>query len=205
MNNVQYNDLVKVYALGLLHDLYRPAQGKGGKEDHHAKSKELGIALLSQVGLNEWSRELRDGESETDDLIVQGQGSMAEKVLSLADKAEMSYRRGMAYVWASNVSLGRPYYDSFFKVWRDFELYQVRALKVLSVLAGMPGVELAVMAYAETNIRLAKMVMNEADGKGDFWKDLDYQAKLEAKAERIYLGENKLVRTITVNFSSLMN
>lgn len=197
--------LVEVaYIAGLLHDLYRPARGEAGQEEHEGKAAEDAGRFLAGSVYEKYSGQVRAAIFDHDKRVVGAGDSMLDRILSIADKSEMSFQRAVAYSWASNEHA--PTYTSFLETIRDFSAYQTKAWRVF-LAAGIRGMELGIRAYLQTDRDLVEAVENEVFGKITYRTESVRLAKLEAGAEVEMLkewGAGKKIGKVCVEFAELV-
>lgn len=198
------------YVVGLLHDLYRPAEGKAGQEEHEEETVKIAKDLLRKTKFSSNSDEIERAMFHHDEAIQKGESTLLMEILSVADKADMSFQRAIAYSWASNRVLkegGVVAYKSFCETMRDFCLYQVKAWKVFLAVR-IKGVDRAVEAYLQTDEDLIRAVRNEYQGKTKFTEESVILAQKEAKQEVAYLSDiaasEEEITKITTNFTELL-
>lgn len=194
----KFNDPKIAYIAGLLHDLYRPARGEAGQEKHEEMTATMARKLLKESSFAKETKKIIAAMSNHD------------KIISIADKTEMSSQRMIAYSWASNRSLrgkGTIPYTNFRETLRDFCLYQVKAWNIFLAIR-IKGMERAVEAYLQTNEDLIRAVRSELRGKTRYAKDSLAISRKEAKRELEYLQEAgskpEEIEKIAANFQELV-
>jgi hypothetical protein len=208
INDKKYSE--KAYITTFLHDLYRPAEGKSGQEKHEEITSEIAQNILMQTNYSDYGKEIAMAINEKDEQIMSGKASLLTKILSLADKSQMSFQRAVAYTWASNQftkDSGITAYSSFLETIRDFSLYQVKAWKVFLVI-DLKGTDKAIEAYIKTDKDIISAVEKELLGKISYYKESLRIAKDEAEEEYKYLKKTNLSKSdislITKNYSKLL-
>lgn len=179
---------------GLLHDIYRPAEGKAGQEDHELQTAKIAKELLSGSSYQAQAKQIVESLREHDKVILEGKANLLAKIISIADKTEMSFQRLIAYTWASNKTLSPTNqipYTSFKETMKDFSAYQVKAWKLFSVI-DIFGVDKAIFAYLDTNENLINAVRAETKGTINYQKEYLRLAKKEALLEKRTMEEFKL-------------
>jgi len=199
------------YISGLLHDLYRPAMGQAGQEDHEAITAKEAEKILAKTLLASETEKIINAILNHDEIIQKNKATLLMKILSIADKTDMSFQRAVAYTWASNHYLktkGKIGYKNFMETMRDFCHYQVKAWKVFLAVE-IKGVNQAVEAYAQTDEDLIWAVRNESAKKITYQDESLKLAKKETKLEKRFLVESETsketIRKITCNFSELLS
>lgn len=194
----KFDDPKTAYIAGLLHDLYRPARGEAGQEKHEEMTAMMAQKLLSKSPF----------AKETKKIIATAFDHNG--IVSIADKAEMSFQRLIAYSWASNRSLrgqGTIPYTNFRETWRDFCLYQVKAWNIFLAVR-IRGVERAAEAYLRTNEDLILAVRSELQGKIRYAKVSLVISRKEAQRELEYLqkagAKPEEIEEIAANFQELI-
>lgn len=206
-----YQDPKIAYVCGLLHDLYRPAEGQVGQEDHETVVAKEARKILIKTSFGSQAEEIAATLLNHDGFIQKGKPTSSMEILSIADKADMSFQRAVAYTWASNRCLkeeGKIAYESFMETMRDFCIYQVKAWEIFLIVK-IKGVDRAVEAYIRTHEDLIQAVRDELAGKITY-KDKSLElAKKEAELEEEFLRQadigEEAIRKITHNFSELVN
>jgi len=198
------------YIGGLLHDLYRPAEGEAGQEEHEEEVAKRAKGLLKKTEFSSNSYEIVEAILDHDEIIQKGKSNTLMEIISITDKADMSFQRAVAYCWASNKTLeerGIVAYKSFYEIIRDFCLYQVKAWRVFLAVR-IKGVEQAVEAYLKTNEDLIQAVRSEYQGKIKFAEEITFFAQKEAQKEIAYLKEANALQDeivkITTKFRELL-
>jgi hypothetical protein len=168
-----------MYVVGLYHDVYRPAEGKDGKEDHESKGAEIIknnlVLVLPPNDLETVASILIDH----DKAIIAGMGTKEMKILSLADKVDMSAQRCIAYAWASNknarLANDQKPYPNFKSILEFFRRYRTKADKVFERIGledPNPDIwvskEWAKEQYDRTELELAILTRKENSGEIKF-------------------------------------
>jgi hypothetical protein len=200
----------KAYVAGLLHDIYRPATGEAGQENHEKIGSKIAKELIKNSGFSNYSNEIYDALYEKDEQILNGKSSTLTQILSIADKIQMSFQMGVSYTWASNsdlISRNKPIaYHNFIETTGDFIIYQRRAWNIFRVV-NIKGVENAIYSYIETNKDSFKAVKLELEGKINYPDESVKIAKKEAKLDLTILkhfGANNTISGIVKNYSELI-
>lgn len=206
-----YQDPKIAYVCGLLHDLYRPARGQAGREDHEAVTAREARKILVKTSFGRQTKKVLNTLLNHDEVIQKGKQSSLMEILSIADKTDLSFQRAIAYSWASNRSLreeGKIAYKSFMETMRDFCIYQVKAWGVF-LKVKIKGVNQAVEAYIQTHEDLIRAVRDELAGKIAYRDKSLEIAQKEAELEREFLEEagieREAIRRIIHNFSELID
>ncbi len=156
------------YLVGLFHDIYRPAQGLAGKEQHEDTCIQEATKILSKTNFSNETDKIVSTILNHDQAIIEGGGEKLMEILSIADKIDMNYQRVIAYAWESNqykLAQGQPpVYESFEKLRHDFSFYQQKANNIFKRVK-IVGLEKAINAYRHTNEQLNIAVQNEKEGK----------------------------------------
>ncbi len=187
------------WVTGMLHDIYRPAEG-GGQEDHETIGARIAKQLLLKTDLKNHAEEIAEAILDHDKKILDGNGNLLMEILSLADKSIMSFQRAIAYSWSSKV------YKNYIEVIRDFSAYQVKAWKIFLKIGldNKKGIE----AYLDMNRKLNDKVSREKNGLIEFENDIRDISRKEAELEIEYLkkaGANELtIKKICTNFLELV-
>ncbi len=165
------NDLTDphiAYIVGFFHDIYRPAQGLGGKEPHEDICVQEATKILAKTKFSNETDKIVMAILNHDQAIIEGRGTKLMQVLSIADKIDMNFYRVVAYAWESNqykLSQGQPaVYESLEKLRDDFCFYQQKANKIFKRVE-IVGLEKAINAYRQTNEQLNIAVQEEKEGK----------------------------------------
>lgn len=203
-------DPLTAYACGLLHDVYRPAMGQAGQEDHGEKAAKIAGEILLQVGLADIANTVISAIGDHDKKIISGEADLLMKILSVADKKDMSFQRVIAYIWQSNQFLkkiGQPIFTSFLEIMRDFTHYQVKAWKIFLQTEDITGQNLAVQAYLFTNRNLLDAIEGKLEGRLVFADEVLRLSKQEAQLDRKFLKEfgatEEQIRQITSQYDEL--
>jgi len=99
LNN--YNNPKILFLAGLYHDVYRPAKGEDGSEEHHWQSFREVEKILAKFDVPEnFLKNLKIAIS--DDWKTEDNPSQFAQILFVADKAVLHSRMADAYAWASN-------------------------------------------------------------------------------------------------------
>ena len=203
MNSLQLAEMA--YITGLMHDLYRPARGEAGQEEHEGKAAEVAGELLAGSHYEQYGDQIRAAISDHDKRVLGAGDSLLDKVLSIADKSEMSFQRAVAYSWASNKHAKT--YSSFLETIRDFSAYQVKAWKVF-LAVGIKGVDLGIRAYLQTDRDLIEAVEGEVAGKISYDAESVRIATKEAEQEVAMLGafqvEKAKIKKVCAGFAELV-
>lgn len=198
------------YVTGFFHDLYRPAMGQAGQEKHGEVTAREAEKLLKNSSFAGKTKKVMLAVSNPDEAIQAGKSTLLVKIISIADKTDMSFQRAVAYSWASNQHLrgkGKVAYSSFMETMRDFCLYQVKAWKIF-LAVDIKGVNQAAEAYMQTDEDLIRAVRDELGGKITYQeKSLELAGK-EAEQEIDYLNETgakkEQIQKIALNFWELI-
>jgi len=209
-NNYQHPKIA--YVCGLLHNLYRPARGESGKEDHETETARIAKELITETKFNKNTELIINTLNNHDQKILEKKANMLIKILSLADKIDMSFQRSVAYTWASNRYLEKnnqeKAYTSFLETIRDFSYYQVKAWNIFVALKNFLGVKKAINSYLETDQDLINAVSSETLDRISYKDEAERLSKLEAKEELEYLKEFNVeennVTSICQNFKSIL-
>ena len=208
-----------MYVVGLYHDVYRPAEGKDGKEDHESKGAEIirdNLALV--LSPNDLGAVVSTLVGH-DKAIITGRGTREMIILSLADKVDMSAQRCVAYAWASNKNARSANetipYPSFKSILEFFRRYRTKADQVFESI-GLedldPNIqkynEKAKKAYKRTEKKLAKLAKKEEKGKIIFTEEFKRISRKEAMMDVEYLKRdgfsNETIAKVTANYSELL-
>ncbi|KAB8319391.1 HD domain-containing protein [Tolypothrix campylonemoides VB511288] len=180
------------YIAGLLHDIYRPAKGEGGREVHEDVCAEIAPSILESSGLTNVIDEVVAVIRNHDEDIISGVGTVLQQILSVADKSELSLDRIMAYGWASNQHLtaeGKiPKYSNFQKLIEDFDAYRAKANAVFSRIA-IKGLEEAVRAYDKAYNDLHKFAEYEKKGRAEWNTIMNLAVQREVNKEKALLQD----------------
>jgi HD superfamily phosphodiesterase len=205
-----YSEPEIAYVSGLLHDLYRPAMGQAGQEEHGKIAAKESKKLLVKTKFAPKSNQITGAILNPDENIQKQRATFLMKIISIADKIDMSFQRAVAYTWASNHFLKpekKLAYGSFIETMRDFCHFQVKAWKVFLVVE-IEGVREAIDAYIKTDKDLIKAVVSELDGRITYQGKTGTLSLREAKQEKVFLkaaGTSEArINQITVNFSGLL-
>lgn len=198
------------YVAGFFHDLYRPAMGEAGQEEHEEITARETEELLKRTSFAKKTKEIELAILNHDEAIQAGKSTPLMEILSIADKTDMSFQRAVCYSWASNRYLrekGKIAYTSFMETMRDFCFFQVKAWKVF-LAVDIKGVKQATEAYLQTDEDLIRAVRDELGGKITYQEKSLELARKEAMVEKDYLekagADKEEIRKITHNFSELI-
>ncbi|HUV71753.1 MAG TPA: HD domain-containing protein [Clostridia bacterium] len=183
-------DSVDAYIAGLFHDIYRPAWTRDGREDHEAMSADVAKKLLTPYLDVQRAQKIANTIDNRDKRIIAGRASLLDGVVSIADKADISFQRAMAYLWACNQTSGNneiPKLENI-KAALGFFFYRRRAYQVFEKVS-IFGAELGKRAYNRTSRVVGTATRWTLMGHYCFNEKLLQRARREVFCEIRYLKE----------------
>jgi hypothetical protein len=205
-----------MYVVGLCHDIYRPAEGKDGKEDHEVRGGEI-VREKFELVLPPNDLDLVVSTIVNhDEAIKEGRGTKMMKILTLSDKSDMSAQRCIAYAWASNKNSmpGNIKYPSFKSIFDFFCNYRRKADGIFEYISSDNDQSIqeykskAEAEYTRTKRELASLMDREEKGEISFNEEMIKIAKQEAIMDVEYLKRDgvsdEAIAKITVNYSELL-
>lgn len=184
----KYTKPEELFIAGLYHDVYRPAEGKDGSEDHHLESFTQAINILSSIGtekdfINKFQYALSDKWKESD------QVDDFSQLLFLADKSALTTEMADAYAWASNKhcieNSSSPAYPTALSTLRGFVHYSDKILAIV-IKIDMQGKEKVVSNFVELVNHCESIYLKDPDGV-NYQQYLNNRAIQFADKERVYL------------------
>lgn len=170
---------VNYFLAGLYHDIYRPAEGADGSEQHHDESAKIIRDLLSKEAVR--SEDI-DIISEMIDIDLGGEVKKSQIVFSVADKVSHDTILTDSYVWASNNFLkknGKPAkYTNHLVTLYAFFIYQRKAWEIF-MKHPVKGTERAIKSYLDI-IQITKDAY-EKDKKGEHFFDYIEKSVVRAR------------------------
>ncbi|MEI7578947.1 MAG: HD domain-containing protein [bacterium] len=181
----------ELFVGGLLHDIFRPAEGAGGKEDHHEAvsgilkqlfpDDPMIIKLISFSDQQESWRGKKISPTELYDLY-----------LFLGERACHTKLMTDAYAWASNqykLAQGQPpKYTSHQLTLSDFFYYQLEVWDIFIKNQSVKGIERGMDSYLK--IIAESTTLYQKDRSGEYYLSyLASQAEIARQKEQQYLEE----------------
>ncbi len=186
----KYEKPEELFIAGLLHDVYRPAEGKDGQEDHHQRSYELALKILE--GLKSEANFVTKFKYALSDEWKQSQKlDKFSCLLFLGDKARLDRNMADAYAWASNVYCilnGKQIvYKTALHTMNGYVQYFHKILPMLLKIE-LDGRDVIIDNFVEIITSLKLQYKIDPAGK-DFQKYLEKEARKFSDKERKYLKE----------------
>lgn len=198
----KYEQPKELFIAGLLHDVYRPAEGKDGQEDHHQKSYEMSLKILKDIDadpqfIKKFKYALSDGWKTSERL------DDFSSLLFLGDKICLDRHMADAYAWASNSyckNMGKELvYKTALHTMNGFVKYFSKILPVL-ILIELKGKDRIVNNFVDIVISLKEQHIQDPQGI-KFQEYLAKEALSFSKKEYCYLNyfisdENRIRKLI---------
>lgn len=186
----KYENPQELFIAGLLHDVYRPAEGKDGQEDHHQKSYELSLKILESLNAEpEFIKKFKNALSD--------EWKQSEKLdefaclLFLGDKACLDRRMADAYAWESNnycvINGKESVYKSALHTMIGFVQYFHKILPLLLKIE-LKGKDKIIDNFVEIVTSLQNQHRMDPLGNS-FQEYLENEARKFSQKERKYLSE----------------
>jgi hypothetical protein len=205
-----------MYYVGLCHDIYRPAEGKDGKEDHEVRGGEIiREKFRSVLSPNDLDLVVSTIVNH-DEAIKEGRGTKMMKILTLADKSDMSAQRCIAYAWASNKN-SMPEnikYPSFKSIFDFFRNYRSKADGIFEYISSDNDQSIqeykgkAEAEYTRTEQELASLMDREEKGEIEFGTEIKRIASQEAMMDVDFLKRDgvsdELIAKVAANYGELL-
>jgi hypothetical protein len=188
INSYEYPQ--ELFIAGLFHDVYRPAEGKDGREDHHQKSCELSLQILESLDAKpEYIERFKFALS--DDWKKMEELDDFSSLLFLGDKSRLNREMADAYAWASNnycLNNGKEIvYKSALHTMNGFVNYFHKIIPILLKIK-LDGTGKIIDNFVEIVISLKDQ--HKMDPKGsNFQEYLEKKAREFSKKEKKYLKE----------------
>lgn len=199
-----------LYISGLCHDIYRPSDGEGAKEDHEERCGEITRELFTSIIPSDDLNTVIETIVNHDKLITENRSNEMMKVLSIADKKDMSAQRWMGYAWANNKNKKREErsYQKFSDVLAAFKKYRGKAFKVFGILPE-DDIQEALTTYFDTDLEISILIEQEKKGKIKFEDIYLRMAENEAKKDWKYLMmddvDKETAKQVTNKYSQLLD
>jgi HD superfamily phosphohydrolase YqeK len=186
----RYEKPQELFIAGLLHDVYRPAEGKDGQEDHHQRSYELALKILE--GMKSEANFVTKFKYALSDEWKQGENlDEFASILFLGDKSCLDRRMADAYAWASNkyceINGKDLVYKSALSTMNGFVHYFHKIIPMLLKI-DLKGKDKIIDNFVEIVSSLRNQHVMDPSGK-DFQKYLETEAKKFSNKEKKYLSE----------------
>jgi HD superfamily phosphohydrolase YqeK len=184
----QYDDPKLLFLAGLYHDVYRPAEGKDGEEDHHNKGFSEVEKILSTIEVDElFFKEFKIATS--DKWKTSAEPPLFPSILFIADKIALNSRMADAYAWASNdyalMNIKDLPYQTPYQTLNGYVKYMSKIIELVLKL-DLIGKEPAISNYVEVLNHCLRMCFNDPEGK-NYQNYLDTVADMYREKEMKYL------------------
>ncbi|MCA9379947.1 HD domain-containing protein [Candidatus Dojkabacteria bacterium] len=182
----KYKNPKLLFLAGLFHDVYRPAKGEDGSEEHHWESLRQLEEILKPLNVEpEFLTNLKFAIS--DDWKVEKNPSEFAQILFVGDKAVLHSRMADAYAWASNtycLKNNKPIaYPTPLHTMRGYVHYMNKVWDLIFNL-NIVGKEKLIFNFVDIVNHCQRMYLYDPEGK-------NYQNYLETVADMYREKETK--------------
>jgi len=179
---------------GLFHDIYRPAEGKGGNEDQTLGAKITKDLFDKNKVPEEITQKIYAALISHDDWRGEKQVSIFDLLLSTGDKAAHDFTVTYGYIWASNKFAKdkgeKPFFTNHLHDLYLFMQYQMRAWEVF-MKHPIKGTERAIAKYLNIYQTTADNYLKDKQAKKFF-------AYVDKIAEQVRTKEIKYLKFFKV-------
>ena len=157
-----------LFVIGFLHDIYRPARGEDGKEDHTGGA-EIIRGLFDKP---KFTKELIDRVvfyiSTHESLVGEKEPPLDALLVAVADATDLDTEKGYAYIWSSNIFLVRqgkkPAFRNYFEALYAFKKYQTESWELFAEYR---------LQYLIVEDAIQRFIRTEQDLVSDYLSDMN--------------------------------
>lgn len=194
-----YEKPIMAFIAGLLHDITRPIENKGGEEKHAERNGKIAKKILLKTNLNKLQiKDIKEAIINHERLFKKNQNSPLSIILYLADKTDMNLKRCLIYGFVSNFNSlrekkKRPY-NNLNKAIKDFNKKLLNDKKtLLYIREALPEIKGSATALYKHNMTIEKFTDLFKREKNNYQKYVDIANRLTNRD----ILENKKILKIT--------
>lgn len=152
------------FVSGLLHDIYRPSEGKAGKEEHGKTAAGIAAAVLKETS---WEKDVPKITKAIGNHDNPNLKEPLDQILFLADVEDITLERGVAYAFSSNLwakEHNRPLpYTNALRLLCDWQIWQEGKWEILYRI-NLLGKEKAIAAMVKMTKNAFKLYQSALAG-----------------------------------------